>query len=219
MTKDRHSILLVEDDPPTRARLERAISALPELALLGAAGTLAAARVLVGESVPDVLLTDLGLPDGSGDELIRELALSHPESTSLVITVFADEKTVIRALEAGASGYLLKDASVEAISDALRQLLAGGAPISPSIARYLLKRFRPKEPLSDGLQVALTAREAEVLGLAAKGFAFRECAELLGISPHTVTAHVRKIYKKLAVTSKGEAVYEAVQLGLIELDR
>lgn len=213
----RHSVLLVEDDPPTRARLERAIQALDEMDLVAAVGTCAEARAAISQRVPDILLTDLGLPDGDGDELIRELAVASPKTLSLVVTVFADERTVIRALEAGARGYLLKDATMDGIGAGLRDIIDGGAPISPSIARYLLKRFRAK-PAAPKPSVTLTAREIEVLTMVAKGFSCKECAELLGISSHTVTTHVQKTYRKLSVSSRGEAVYEAVQMGLIDLD-
>lgn len=232
----RHSILVVEDDAPTRARLERAIATIDTLMLIGSTATCVDARDLMRRNVPDVLLTDLGLPDGRGDELIRELMSLRPQSVSLVITMFGDEPTVLGALEAGASGYLLKDSNVEKISEALRQLLDGGAPLSPSIARFLLKRFGPKNaatsPKSSSpggprgshrrevrtKSVSLTARELEVLNLAAKGFSFGECAELLGISRHTVTTHVRKVYRKLTVTSRSEAIYEANQLGLLNIN-
>ncbi len=214
----RHSVLLVEDDPPTRALLERAISALEELDLVAAVGTCAEARAAIQAQVPTILLTDLGLPDGGGEELIRELAVSNPETLSLVVTVFADERTVVRALEAGARGYLLKDATMGSIGAGLRDIIRGGAPISPSIARYLLKRFRPQVSVPPKPNVTLTGRETEVLSLVAKGFSCKESAELLGISAHTITTHVQKIYRKLSVGSRGEAVYEAVQMGLIDLD-
>lgn len=260
-------ILLVEDDAPTRARLASAIDELADFELVASVGSCAEARVEIARSPPDVLLTDLGLPDGRGDDLIAELTAAQPEVRCLAVTVFADERTVIRAIEAGASGYLLKDAAIEDIGRALSQLADGGAPLSPSIARFLLKRFRrlpagiesspgrsdgastpsessparselppagiespPAGSVSPSLpsesppagskapEVDLTSREREVLTLAAKGFSAKECGELLGISANTVTTHARKVYRKLSVSSRGEAVYEAVQLGLIDLD-
>jgi DNA-binding NarL/FixJ family response regulator len=218
-----HRVLLVEDDAPTRQRLTGAIRANPKLELVAAAGSCAEARAWLERSAPDVLLTDLGLPDGNGIELIRELRQRHPSSLAMVITVFGDEGSVLSAIEAGASGYLLKDGTVEYVGSSLLELVAGGSPISPSIARHLLRRFRPPEQPSTPIQAPaadaphLTARETEVLQLIAKGFSFGEIAELLAISPHTVTAHVRSIYRKLEVSSRGAAVFEAANLGLLKL--
>ena len=224
----RYGVLLVEDDVPTRAHLARAISAHPELDLLAAWGTLREARADLEARLPDVLLTDLGLPDGSGIDLIRDARQAAPELPIMVVTVFGDEKNVISSIEAGASGYLLKDGTSAAIGESVMQLLQGGSPMSAPIARRLLERFRsgssPDVPPSGGEPprgdrgVDLTSRETEILKLIAKGFSFPEIASLLSISAHTVTSHVRHIYGKLEVNSRGEAVYEAVQQGLIRMD-
>jgi DNA-binding NarL/FixJ family response regulator len=218
-----HSVLLVEDDEHPRAHLARAVRANPALELIGVAGSCAEARELLARRAPEVLLTDLGLPDGSGIELIRELRARHPDALAMVITVFGDEGSVLSAIAAGATGYLLKDGTSDYIGESIVQLVAGGSPISPSIARHLLRRFRPPEQPSTPIQAPaadaphLTARETEVLQLIAKGFSFGEIAELLAISPHTVTAHVRSIYRKLEVSSRGAAVFEAANLGLLKL--
>jgi DNA-binding NarL/FixJ family response regulator len=142
----------------------------------------------------------------------------------MVITVFADEKRVMEAVEAGARGYLLKDASSERVAEAVLQLLAGGSPISAPIARYLLRHFQtpPDEsqsaaPIPDVERPHLSEREHEVLGLLAKGFRYQEIAELLEITGHTVTTHIRRIYRKLEVHSRSQAIYEAANLGLLEL--
>jgi DNA-binding NarL/FixJ family response regulator len=216
-----HCVLLVEDDEHTRAHLARAVRANAALDLIGVAGNCAEARELLALRTPEVLLTDLGLPDGSGIELIRELRARDPDALAMVITVFGDEGSVLSAIEAGATGYLLKDGTSEQIGEAILQLVAGGSPISPSIARHLLRRFKPeRQPPSPPLAADaphLTARETEVLQLIAKGFSFGEIADLLAISPHTVTAHVRSIYRKLEVSSRGAAVFEAANLGLLKL--
>jgi DNA-binding NarL/FixJ family response regulator len=141
----------------------------------------------------------------------------------MVITVFGDEEHVLASIEAGATGYLLKDSLPEEFVALIAQLRAGGSPISPVIARRLLTRFKAKgsAALASTSQLVappdagLSAREAEVLGLIAKGFNFAEIARLLTVSPHTITAHVKKIYQKLAVHSRGEAVYEAGKMGLL----
>jgi DNA-binding NarL/FixJ family response regulator len=216
----RHSILLVEDDPATRARLARAIERHPKLRLTGEAGSVREGIAELDRGAPDVLLADLGLPDGSGIDLIREVRRRRYSTESMVITVFGDEKHVVAAIEAGASGYLLKDGTSEYVGESILELLDGGSPISPAIARHLLRRFRESpDPTRapDGAEApSLTDREDEVLSLLVKGFTFPEIGKLLGISAHTVTTHVKHIYEKLEVRSRAEAVYEALQLGILK---
>ena len=218
------TVMLVEDDPAFLARFCGIVAAAPELRLMAAVGDLAAARQLLATQAPDVLLTDLGLPDGSGIDLIRETARAHPGTDIMVISVFGDEEHVVASIEAGATGYVLKDSLPEEFVALIRELRAGGSPISPLIARKLLRTFRTAQPAlaptpagaaAAAAEAGLTPREAEVLGMVAKGFSFAEVARLLQMSPHTVTAHVKKIYQKLAVHSRGEAVYEASRMGLL----
>jgi DNA-binding NarL/FixJ family response regulator len=213
------TVMVVEDDPAFLARFCRIVAQSPELSLLGAVGDLASARRAIERQAPDVLLTDLGLPDGSGIDLIRETASRHPATDIMVISIFGDEEHVLASIEAGATGYILKDSLPEEFVHLIAQLRAGGSPISPVIARKLLKRFQPKRetagPALDAAGSGLSPRESEVLSLIAKGFSFAEIARLLDVSPHTITAHVKKIYQKLAVHSRGEAVYEAGKMGLL----
>ena len=220
------TVMVVEDDPVFLTRFCGIVASEPELTLLAAVGDLASARHMLARQAPDVLLTDLGLPDGSGIDLIRETARAHPQTDIMVISVFGDEGHVLASIEAGATGYILKDSLPEEFVGLIRQLRAGGSPISPVIARQLLKRFRPAglgpaAPAASGAsppaaaEAGLSPRETEVLSLIAKGFNFAEIARLLTVSPHTITAHVKKIYQKLAVHSRGEAVYEATKMGLV----
>jgi DNA-binding NarL/FixJ family response regulator len=217
------TVLIVEDDEPTRNRLARAVSADDRLALVGSGGSVSEGIRLLSAHQPTILLTDLGLPDGSGIDLIRYAKASNRGTQAMVVTIFGDEETVVHAIEAGASGYLLKDDSPRAIGDALVELVNGGSPISPAIASLLLRRVaagshpKPADAAIDRHAPALTARELEVLNLVAKGFKFPEIARTLSVSAHTVTTHVRHIYEKLEVGSRGEAVFEAVQHGLIKL--
>jgi DNA-binding NarL/FixJ family response regulator len=223
------TVMVVEDDPAFLTRFCRIVASAPDLTLLAAVSDLASARAALARQVPEVLLTDLGLPDGSGLELIREVARDHPGTDIMVITVFGDEEHVLASIEGGATGYILKDSLPEEFVALISQLRAGGSPISPVIARQLLKRFKrggaaaaapapgaPATPAGANAEAGLSARETEVLGLIAKGFNFAEIARLLGVSPHTITAHVKKIYQKLAVHSRGEAVYEATRMGLLD---
>ena len=213
------TVMVVEDDPAFLARFCRIVAQSAELSLLAAVSDLASARRAIEQLAPDVLLTDLGLPDGSGIDLIRETALRHPATDIMVISVFGDEEHVLASIEAGATGYILKDSLPEEFVSLIAQLRAGGSPISPLIARQLLKRFHRKEQVTDSTpdpaRTGLTTRESEVLALIAKGFSFGEIARLLEVSPHTINAHVKKIYQKLAVHSRGEAVYEAGKMGLL----
>ncbi|MEZ5584372.1 MAG: response regulator transcription factor [Candidatus Competibacteraceae bacterium] len=224
MSIPTHDVLLVEDDQHTRERLARVIEGHPQLNLLAAVDCCSAARQVLAAHQPRVLLTDLGLPDGNGIELIREVQRNQPPTEVMVITVFGDEKHVISAIEAGASGYLLKDGGADYIGQSIMELLTGGSPISPAIARHVLRRFqRPPEPSPAPKQVAadapkLTGREQEVLQLIAKGFSYGEIADMLNVSSHTITTHIKKIYQKLSVRSRGEAVFEATQMGLIKFD-
>lgn len=227
-------VAVVEDDQSTRARLVSVISEEPDLELIGAAGSVSAGLMLLAGK-PDVFLVDLGLPDGSGLELIRAAEAESPATEVAAITTFGDESHVLGALEAGASGYLLKDGSTDLILASVRELFAGGSPISPSIARHLLRRLREPagraanagmpvlEPVAPAREPndapsLLTPRETTVLQQIAKGYSYEEISGALGISVHTVTTHIKHIYRKLAVRSRGEAVFEAMQLGLIKLD-
>jgi DNA-binding NarL/FixJ family response regulator len=212
-------VMVVEDDPVFLNRFCKIIASDPELELFAALRDGRAARETLALDSPDVLIIDLGLPDISGIEIIRETAQRYPKTDIMVVTVFGDEGHVIASIEAGATGYLLKDSLPNEFIDLIKQLHAGGSPVSPMIARQLLKKFRPNDrvglvPLPD--QRALSGRETEILSLIAKGFSFGEIAALLEISPHTVTTYVKKIYQKLAVHSRGEAVYEANKMGLIK---
>jgi len=210
------SVLVVEDEQEFLRAYCEAITREPGFRLVGAVTTLAAALALIEQSVPDVLVVDLGLPDGNGADLIRRAAKQRPDCDALVVTVFGDDRHVIDAIEAGATGYILKDSPPGELMHCIRELRAGGSPISPSIARRLLARMRaPAEMPAVGAS-PLTEREAEILQLIAKGLSFADVGDALGISAHTVVTHVKKMYRKLSVHSRGEAVFEATQMGLLK---
>lgn len=216
-------VLLVEDEPGFAERFSSIIRSDPEFELIAVAPNCAAARNILEREQPDMLLADLGLPDGSGIDIIRETAARYPSCDIMVVTVFGDEDHVLASIEAGAAGYVLKDSIAGEFLGLLRQLRAGGSPITPVIARKLLSRFKAdaaelssaKTEIAGTVPKLLSPRETEVLTYIAKGFSFNEIAELLGMSAHTVTTHVKRIYQKLAVHSRGEAVYEATQMGLL----
>ncbi len=217
------SVLVVDDEPEFLRRFSDAVLSDAELQLLGAVATGEAARAMLQATAPDVTLVDLGLPDIPGVDLIRETTRRRPDADMLVITVFGDDEHVLASIEAGATGYLLKDTSVERIVAAIKEVHAGGSPISPSIARRVLARCRvgtapaaaPSPVPPDPGALPLSQRETDILRFVAKGLSFAEIGTHLEISPHTVVSHVKKIYRKLAVHSRGEAVYEAGQMGLL----
>jgi DNA-binding NarL/FixJ family response regulator len=212
-------VALIEDDEATRQRLVRALRTEPRLDVSGAAASCAEARAMLAHDPPDVLLVDLGLPDGDGTVLIREVRARHPQTEIMVITVFGDERTVVSAIEAGAGGYLLKDGTDAEIVQAVLDLKRGFSPISPAIARHLLQRLRGDARPASPDTPRLSGREQEVLELLARGFRNGEIANALGITPHTVTSYVRQLYRKLEVGTRSEAVFQAVSRGLIHPER
>jgi DNA-binding NarL/FixJ family response regulator len=210
------TVYIVEDDEVTRRSLCDRVRAHGGYSVEVAVGTCAEIRAALRQGRPDVLLVDLGLPDGSGVDVIAEAATRHAGLPIMVITVFGDERRVVRAIKAGATGYLLKDDPTHEIAAALQLLLAGGSPISPAIARHLIRLFQPAAPEESSSEGRLTAREQEVLGLAAKGFSYAEIAQMLNLSANTIASYTKHIYEKLAVSSRSEAIYEASRLGLID---
>ncbi|HKU13285.1 MAG TPA: response regulator transcription factor [Steroidobacteraceae bacterium] len=216
MNARSRTIFIVEDDEPTRHSLARKIAS-PDLHVAVAVGTCREILQSLESARPDVLLVDLGLPDGNGVDVVRQVARRWPQVLIMVITVFGDESRVVGAIKAGATGYLLKDDAAEGIGEAIRQLLSGGAPISPGIARHLIRQLRPAAgtPASASV-IKLSSREHEVLTLASKGYSYSETAALLGLTASTVGSYTKTIYEKLAVGSRSEAVFEATRLGLID---
>jgi len=212
------TVALVEDDRDTRARLTASIRAQASLRLLAEYTTGAETLAGLEPGAPDVLLVDLGLPDISGLEVVRFVAERYPGCDILVISIFGDEANVLAALEAGARGYLLKGSLQHDIAFDIQDIRNGGSPLSPIIARRVLKRLqRPDDASARKIddETTLTAREGEILNTISRGFSYAETAQMLGISVGTVHTFLKRIYRKLAVHSKTEAVFEANRLGLI----
>lgn len=212
------SVLIVEDDPVARSRLTEAVGSHPQLHVAATAGNLADALIAFDTHLPRVVLTDLGLPDGSGLDLIRKVHEAGTNAESMVLSVFGDERHVVAALKAGAKGYLLKDSPFETIATNILLLIEGGSPINPKVARFLLGQFNQwekEEPVQDKT-VTLSEREREILGLISKGYKRAEIAGLLAISSNTVGTHIKRIYEKLSVHSNIEAAQEAAYLGLLD---
>lgn len=234
------SVMLVEDDVHFQNALIAAIARAPDIRLAALAGSRAQGLQALQNPPADVLLVDLGLPDGSGIDVIRAAHSLWPGCAVMVSTTFGDEAHVLQSIEAGASGYLLKDSAPEDLLQEIRTLHQGGSPISPMIARQILNRFRDRPTLSapaaasplaaaqpllvapgrlpalgEPEQAMLSGREMEVLQLITRGFTADEIARLMQVSSHTVQTYVRRIYSKLKVRSKAEAIYEARQQGIL----
>jgi DNA-binding NarL/FixJ family response regulator len=221
--QDPITIVLVEDDPQTRDYLSGLIESNDRLQLIASFDTGNAALQFLALQSCDVLLVDLGLPDRSGLDVIRFAAESYDNCDIMVITVFGDESHVLRSIEAGATGYLIKESSAAELLQHIETLRAGGSPISPVIARQLLTLMRPAGPQTQPAQPPeisqarkLSEQEIRVLNYIAKGFSVNEIGELMDLSSHTVSTYVKRIYRKLSVNSKTEAVFEGSLLGLIE---
>ncbi|HYP69785.1 MAG TPA: response regulator transcription factor [Variovorax sp.] len=179
-----------------------------------------------GDSTFDVALVDLGLPDGSGIDVVRSLHRQQPQCLAIVVTIYDDDEYLFPALQAGAFGYLLKDQPREALVAQLQRIASGEPPLSPPIARRVLSFFGQKHtepaPLSPPPEeraidtVRLTEQETVVLQRVAKGYTLPEIAQQLGLSRHTIAQHVKNIYRKLDVSSRAEAALEAARRGLVK---
>lgn len=205
-------IVIIEDDPVVRQYFLRIIATEPAYDIIGMAPDLAAGRALI-RLEPDLFLMDIGLPDGNGFDLVPEIKAACA-AKALIISTFGDRDTVVKALSAGADGYLLKDSTPAQVLDAIAITLDGGAPVSPAAAVYLLELLRQPQPIAapaptPSSDERLTAREAELLAAFAEGQSYKEAARTLGISPHTVGNHVKSIYRKLEVNSRSEAIRAA----------
>ena len=201
MTPAPTRILVVDDDEAFRESVCTAIARDDAMVLAAQAGSVARAREAIVRGNFDVALVDLGLPDGNGIDLIREIAQTRPETDVMVVTVFGDEAHVIASIEAGATGYLLKRSLIDTLGATVRELRAGGSPISPVIARQLLQRFKRGADDAALAQQAvaviddggLSEREREVLLFIAKGFTVGEIANMLHLSAHTVATDRKSV--------------------------
>ena len=206
------NVFILEDDLITREHLVEKVDSTERFKVVGTAGSLSEARSFLQDRQPDLLLFDLQLPDGESFDLIHQYTDERPNCPILVISVFGDETRVVRAISAGARGYLLKDDNVTQIGIALMAVLAGQSPISPAIAAHLVKHFQTTH---SHVENPLSERELEVLQLAAKGLSYKEVATALEVSVSTVGTYTMRIYTKLAVNSRAEALFEARKLGLM----
>ena len=207
-------LAIVEDQEQTRQGLAILLGGMPGCRLIGAFESMERALRELKNEPPDVALLDIQLPGMSGIEGVRQLKKIFPSLQVLMLTVFADNDHVFEAICAGASGYLLKDTPPERLTEAIRELHAGGAPMSPEIARKVVGMFGKVAPPRKE-EHRLSPREVELLKLLAEGHSYKTAAKALSISIDTVRFHIRNIYDKLHVHSKSEAVILALRQGIV----
>jgi DNA-binding NarL/FixJ family response regulator len=229
----RVSVVMVEDNPLHLQRYRENLALDASLVLLGEFGTARDIKAVAAGLAPDVALVDLRLPDGSGFDVIRHIRRVSPQTAVMVVSVFGGERNLLEAIEAGATGYLLKDSLPDDFNASIHALSAGESPISPSLARLLLERMRPGAPAAGAPAATsapaaaaaasaaepspLSVRETAILEAIARGRSLAEIGAALHISPLTVKTHVQNIYRKLEATSRQQAVFLAQQRGLLKL--
>jgi len=199
-------VAVVEDIPDLRDQLTALVSGAPGLAHVGTASTGEEALTLLPTTGPDVVLMDIGLPGISGVECVRLLRPLLPRTNFMMLTVMEDHQSVFAALRAGATGYLVKSAAWERVVEAIRELHAGGSPMTSSIARDVIRVLVDAAPNEPEPEARLTIREEEVLRAAAAGQRYKDIAVSMGVSVNTVRTHVYRIYRKLQVANKAEAM-------------
>lgn len=205
-------IMIVEDNSLLSENLRLLLGGETGITVLGAYGTAEDALGALKAASPDILLADLGLPGMSGIELIRAARDLLPDLDVMAYTVFEDRQTIFAALKAGAAGYILKGCTPRELVEALFNLHQGGAPMTPRIARMVVREFQEE---GTGDPEILTRREKEILLSLGRGLTYKEVADAFSISPHTVHSHIKKIYEKLQAKDRREALRKANRIGLL----
>lgn len=208
-------VAVVEDQPTLREGFAALIDDTQGYRCTGRYGSAEEALDGIGTSLPDVVLMDIGLPGISGTEAIRRLKERYPELECIVLTVYDDDVRIFEAVCAGATGYLLKKTEPNRLLAGIREARRGGAPMSPEIARRVIRLFRGVRPPT-AADHDLTPHEMKILKLLVDGHGYRTAAEELGVSVNTVRFHIKQIYSKLQVHSKSEAVSKALRSGLLD---
>lgn len=232
MNTGETTVLVVEPDLDTQRVYRQRLIHDPDIKLIGICSSIASATALLAQTNCDILFTELNLPDGDGNlpdgdglDFIRRASEDLAVQSIVAVTSKNSAADIATAIENGAVGYITKqDSDLHDVGNYIRILRAHGSPMSPTAARVLVDALRRKPTVKPVVSVAasrpavanpLSPRETEVLNLLARGMSFAEISSVLNISCHTVTAHIKKIYRKLQVHSRGEAVYEAAQLGIL----
>lgn len=198
-------IAIMEDDGRLRRSLVELLGAMPGFVVVASFADAESALAKMKEIHPDVLLADINLPGIDGVECVRQLSRLLPETRFIMLTVYEDDERLFNSLQAGADGYLLKRTAPAKLQEAIRQVRAGGSPMTPQIARRLVQHFRNGKKDEPDLS-NLAQREREVLENLAAGRSYKEIAEHLGVSKDTVRTYIRRLYEKLRIHSRNEAV-------------
>jgi DNA-binding NarL/FixJ family response regulator len=207
---DTIKVVLVDDHAMVRLGLEQLLSAADGIEVVGAAGDGGEAVKIVQMTSPDVVLMDLQMPDVDGVTATRRIVAADDSVQVVVLTSFSDSERIVAALDAGAVGYLLKDAEPEDLLEGVRAAARGESPLHPKAARQLLTA----RSASRGAQIDLTPREAEVLGLVRQGLANKQIARRLGISERTVKAHLTSTFQRIGVADRTQAALWAERHGV-----
>ena len=205
-------VLIVDDDDEIRKGLGWVIDHSPGFVCVGSHARFDDALATIEDDAPDVVLMDIGMPEKSGIECVEILKEQYPDIRCLMLTVHSDDEKIFQSLRVGAVGYLLKKTPSEALLEAVREVYAGGAPMSTEVARKVLSYFQQQK--NDKLSSSLSKRELEVLQALIDGYTYKVIADRLFVSTNTVSFHLRNIYAKLHVRSRAEAVAKAVKGGL-----
>jgi DNA-binding NarL/FixJ family response regulator len=216
-SQEQIRVWLVEDNALFSTSVERVVNSLDGMHCSGRFTSVEAAFAALGdEAAPQVILLDVQLPGEDGITALATFRERAPESQVIILTVFDDADKIFRAVCAGASGYVLKSSGIDQIGDAIRQVMAGGAPMTPEVAKKVLGAFTRLEPAPDNHRdYHLTGRERDILRLMADGLLKKEIGEQLGLSVHTVSTHLRAVYEKLHVSTNTGAVAKALREGII----
>jgi DNA-binding NarL/FixJ family response regulator len=215
---DPINIYVVEDQPKILKNLMKLLNGFDEIKVIGKAMSGEEALEGIEMDKPEVILLDLGLPQMSGIDVTREVKKKYPEIEILIFTIFDEEDKVMEAIQAGASGYLLKGMEAEKIVEAICEVKDGGSVIQPSLARSLLRHFQnPPAQAQEEDFPKLTPREIEILQIIAKGLSNAEAGRVLKISRATIRTHLEHIYAKMSVSNRVEAITEGIRQGLIDV--
>ncbi|EKR98570.1 response regulator receiver domain protein [Leptospira mayottensis 200901122] len=211
-------VSIIEDNQHTALNLQELLSNSSDFQFLEHYPDSQKAIEGIQRNIPDIVILDIGLPGKNGLECLKELKEKTPNTKYVIFTVFEDEEKIVEAIQGGVSGYLLKDTSPELFLAELKVIVLGGAPLTPRIADKIIREFTKKEenqnpPIQNTL--GLTKRQLQILNFVALGMTVADIADELDISSHTVSRHIEKIYKKMEVHSKSEAIIRGRRMGII----
>ncbi len=212
----KHGVLIFEDNQQLRSSIEQMILISDELLLLGSFPNVLKVEQHVKELHPEVILMDIDMPGGmNGIDAVKKIRSLPSDVHIIMLTVFDDNKTVLEAIMAGASGYLLKKHISEKLTDAIKEVLNGGAPMSPNIARMVIASMQQKNVIPDENKYQLTSREIQILKALAEGTGYKMIAAQLVVSLDTIRTHIKNIYRKMQVHNQLEAISRARNEGVI----